>query len=82
MAKPLVTVWVLTRVHNDHDQHGEYFEQVFATKPDAYMLVDYIKGYHTMPSELVKAALHLAERGGGRIGNEDVWFFLHAVQPK
>jgi len=26
-------VWILTSEYNDYDQHGEYFEAVFAQKP-------------------------------------------------
>lgn len=61
------TVWILTSSVNDYNQYGEYFEMAFIEKPTATEL-DKL-GYH---------GEHLL-KGGGRVGNEDVWYHLKEI---
>lgn len=74
-------VWVLTREHNDYDQHGEYFEAVFASEPDIQTLAKYFKNdneghvYFGDPFDALEFIEHL-RKGGGRRGTEDVWYSL------
>lgn len=34
-------VYILTREHNDYDQHGAYFEAVFSKQPTSETLAKY-----------------------------------------
>lgn len=76
-------VWVLTREHNDYDQHGEYFVAVFLKKPSHTTLAKALskEGYGTGSD--VMAALVFLEHllaGGGRVQWENVWFNLDHVE--
>ena len=82
-----VKVWVLTREHNDYDQHGEYFEEVFAKKPSISEFADYfskadqgVMKYGT-PMEALSFIERLRE-GGGRKDSEDTWYNLKEVELK
>lgn len=76
-------VWVLTREHNDHDQHGEYFVAFWFTKPSITQLAKFFSnsdkdGFAPSNRSVMDAVAfltHLLE-GGGRRGVEDVWFNL------
>lgn len=78
------SVWVLTTEYNDYDQHGEYFEAVFPTKPT----IKELAGYFTVnggvsvagdPMAALNYLLHLLD-GGGRQKNEDMWYNLTEVE--
>lgn len=78
------TVWVLTREHNDYDQHGCYFETVFAEKPSIQDLANYFK-YGDADKSLgsVMDALEFLEHlrnGGGRRQYENEWYHLEEVE--
>ena len=60
-------VYVLTRSHNDYDQHGEYFVAVFDKLPNYQQLVAL-----GVPTNRVRYVTN----GGGRINNDEVWFKL------
>lgn len=84
------SVWILTTKYNDYDQHGEYFEAVWLTKPTVKQLVEYFtqpdpKGrilgalYFADPLAALAFILHI-ESGGGRRDNEDYWYNLKEVK--
>lgn len=62
-------VWVLTREHNDYDQHGAYFEAVFMNKPTLDQLTAIVG---------VQAQNVLDNKG--RVNYADVWYNLDEVQ--
>ena len=63
-----MTVWILTREVNDYDQEGEYFLAAFhGEKPS----VESLRGVG-VPR---KACAHV-RRKGGRVKDENEWFFL------
>lgn len=67
-----MTMWVLTRSINQYDQDGDYFERVFATKPTVEELVGnngFFEGY----------AKYLLDTGGGRIKDENEWYYLKEI---
>lgn len=68
-------VWILTSKYNDYEQHGEYFEAVFAQKPTVEKIKE-ICGYNSDDS-----ALHIL-KGGGRIEYEYQWYNLEEVECK
>lgn len=72
------TVWVLTRENNDYDQHGEYLETVFYQKPTHEELMLALKDIYSwkLTAEFVQHILN----GGGRIGNENIWYFLTELE--
>jgi hypothetical protein len=61
------TVWTLTCEHNDYNQHGEYFIEVFDKFPtvDQLLLLD-------VPRNRLRHVMN----GGGRVDYEDEWFYL------
>lgn len=63
-----MNVWILTSEYNDYDQHGEYFEAVFAEKPTALQIQKVCE-----VNEI--GAKHILN-GGGRNGNEHQWYNL------
>ena len=78
----MATVWVLTSSCNDYDQHGAYFEAVFAKKPDLKTLAEFFKmkpDYATNVMEAV-AFLEHVRNGGGRRGTEHTWYDLDEVK--
>lgn len=85
MAKsqiPQPGAWVLTRSHNDHDQHGEYFVAVWPSKPTTEQLAEFFRYTTGTPGNVMDALhflLHL-EKGGGRRATEDVWYDLAFVE--
>ena len=64
-------VWVLTREENRYDQCGEYFDAVFSMKPT----VEQVTG-HVNSKEIAE---HVLSSGGGRISDEDTWYFLREI---
>lgn len=64
------TVWVVTSEYNQYDQYGEYFLGVFKDKPTKKQLSKLIK--YKEDSREVEHLLN----GGGRIGYDDVWWWL------
>ena len=66
-------VWVLTEEYNAYDQYGEYFCEVFASKPSAQQL---------MTLEVPQHRLRHVLNGGGRKGDEDHWFNLKEIAAK
>lgn len=61
-------MYVLTQSYNDYDQHGDYLVTVFSDKPSIAMLEEIL----TCDKKL---ALHVL-KGGGRIGIENIWYYL------
>lgn len=77
-------VYVLTREHNEYDQHGEYFEAVFEKKPSLEVLAKWMKendGY-SLPGDIFAAVAFLEHlrNGGGRVDKEDIWYNLELVE--
>jgi hypothetical protein len=68
-------IWVLTRTHNDYDQHGHYFVEAFKKLPTLEQLGD------ATLEEPNLDLLHL-RKGGGRVNKEDVWFNLNQIDLK
>ena len=66
--QPDFSVWVLTSSCNDYDQHGEYFEAVFKDKPTRESIMEAC-------GVTEEGADHIL-LGGGRKGDEYVWFNL------
>lgn len=76
-------IWVLTRTHNDYNQHGDYFVAAYKNLPTIQQLTEAIvtncgpgRGIN-----LIDYAPHV-QKGGGRLGVEDVWFNLNPVDLK
>lgn len=61
-------VWILTSEYNDYDQHGEYFEDVFVSKPTVEQIMKRC-GCDQQEAERIIA-------GGGRIRTEYHWYYL------
>lgn len=61
------SVWILTEEYNDYDQHGEYFVNVYPSKPTPDQLI--ADGVNPGETDHVLA-------GGGRQKLEYQWFFL------
>ena len=75
-------VWILTYAVNDYDQHGEYFVAAFKELPAIEVLVDYLDpGPIKDIGELLKFTIHV-QKGGGRQGTEDQWYYLKQVELK
>lgn len=74
-------VWVLTSSYNDYDQHGEYFEAVFAKKPDLKILAEFFKMKGGKSGDVMEAVAFLehVRAGGGRRGTEHMWYGLDEV---
>ena len=60
-------VWVLTREINEYNQDGEYFVAVFANEPMYTHLLECGVPFNRLGHVL---------NGGGRIGDENEWFYL------
>lgn len=65
------TVWILTEEYNGYDQYGEYFLDVFETKPSREQLAEVI---NILPDS--KEMTRLLEGGGRSHKYEDQWYFL------
>jgi len=61
-------MWILTREHNDYDQHGDYYVKAWCTKPTIEQVDAAID-----QSEYGCIDLKQVYAGGGRIAYEDVW---------
>ena len=66
-------IWVLTQEYNEYDQYGEYFIAVFGKKPTHKQL--------TARGVLTNRLRHTLN-GGGRIGTENVWYYLRPTEIK
>jgi hypothetical protein len=62
-------MWIITREENDYDQHGEYFVVAFENKPTVERIMECL-GWGDYLAE------HLVDTGGGRTGNEQMWWNL------
>ena len=60
-------IFVLTREINRYDQDGEYFVEVYVSKPSYQQLIEI-----GVPRNRIRHVMN----GGGRVGTEDQWFFL------
>lgn len=67
-------VWLLTSEYNDYDQHGEYFKEVFLSKPTSNQLVE-------LCGISVATATHVLTKGG-RLNSAEVWYFLREHEVK
>lgn len=70
----VTNVWLLTREHNDYDQHGEYFIAVFAEKPTIQQLIDEVKD-HAPWSQDIHALLKFYQSvldGRGKTGDVNI----------
>jgi hypothetical protein len=67
--------WVLTREINEYDQDGEYFEAVFAEKPDYDKMAKLLFDLGWDNKELTDHVLN----GGGRVYREETWYHLREV---
>ena len=65
------SIWVLTEEVNDYDQYGEYFVGAWNKKPTHQML-----SALGVPQNRLRHVLN----GGGRVGNEDAWFYLKEIE--
>jgi hypothetical protein len=63
----MTSVWVLTSEYNDQGQYGQYFEAVFLQKPTGERLLDL---------GVDKEDLDHVLAGGGRRGDDYVWWYL------
>ena len=62
------SVWILTTEHNDYDQHGEYFVEVFKECPT----LDQLRF-----AGVEGDSLSHVKQGGGRTDKyEDQWWYL------
>lgn len=71
-------MFVLTREHNDYDQHGEYFVCLFKDRPSIEKLAPIVSKEIGLPGDMgeaIKLVEHV-RKGGGRIAIEDVWLNL------
>lgn len=66
------TVWILTTEYNMYDQCGEYFVEVYSTKPSHRDLAS-----HSVPQNRWRHVLN----GGGRVHVEDQWWHLREITP-
>jgi hypothetical protein len=76
-------VWILTSEVNDYDQHGKYFQGVFSEKPTIETLAIFFAKNDKQVGHNIPSALALIEHiraGGGRRGNEDMWYYLEEVE--
>lgn len=77
------SVWVLTREHNDYDQHGEYFVEVYKEKPNFEQLKAVVEDhYYEYEPKLEHVVGNLLRKGGDRIKSESVWFHLKEIPLK
>lgn len=72
MENTKIEQWVLTSMHNDYDQHGEYFVSFFREKPSFKA----IKKVLSCKDELANHILN----GGGRQDVENQWFLLKKLK--
>lgn len=66
---------ILTREENDYDQSGEYFVAFFEQEP----IISDIKHAIKMDTEdeiSDEIASHIISHSGGRINNENTWWYL------
>lgn len=76
-------VWVLTSEYNEYDQHGEYLECIWASKPSIEQLAKHFKMTSDQVPVNVMAALEFLlhiQKGGGRQNYEDHWYNLSFVE--
>ena len=68
-------IWVLTCEYNDYNQYGEYYIKAWDHLPSydelKIQLEEQLGG-----NALSNTIHHLLDKGGGRIKNEDCWWWL------
>ena len=64
-----MSIWIWTREVNDYNQYGEYFVDAWTEEPTPQILMDC-----GVPENRLR---HIFMNGGGRVGVEDEWFYLH-----
>ena len=79
-------IYILTKAYNDYDQHGEYFIKAYAKMPTTTQLsrslnrdsfsYPSISRQSTKSEDMSHYCSHLLSDGGGRIRDEDEWYFL------
>lgn len=78
-----MNVWILTSEHNDYDQHGEYFLEVFKDKPTIEQLA---VSLNMEINEFTSETLSHILRGGGRRDKNfhDFynWYYLRETEAK
>jgi len=65
-------MYVILEEVNDYDQYGAYFVALYTTRPSSEQLEQIFKN-----ANLVE---HLLKTGGGRIENEDTWYYLIEIE--
>ena len=68
-----MTLYILTREYNAHDQYGSYFISAWVTEPTADEL------RRIIPWASPEYVEHL-RKGGGRLGEEESWYNLDVVE--
>lgn len=58
-------VWVLVSTVNDYNQHGEYFEAAFNSKPSIEQLAAFFDDVAGMPSNVMAALAFLISLAAG-----------------
>jgi len=81
----MTKIFVLTREHNEYDQHGSYFVRAFSELPSLEKLAEVIQtegDFHcqAMNTDFAIALSEHLRKGGGRRGTEDVWYNLDEVE--
>ena len=66
------TVWQLTFEVNEYDQQGKYAWLIFKDKPTREKLQE----FHFDEGDID----HLLNKGGGRQGSENTWYWLEEVE--
>ena len=69
-------IYVLTREENRYDQCGEYFECAFFKEPS----IDDVRRALNLSGNTDEDFLSHIKNGGGRRGDEEIWYYLRAVE--
>jgi hypothetical protein len=73
-------IFVVTREHNDYDQHGDYLVAVYLTKPTYSQLLSLLHEDSSVSRNVYRATARHLLNGGGRQGTEDVWYNLKELK--